>query len=62
MTRQPIAVDVKTAAEMTGVSPQTISRAIKATGSIHLKAKRLGTKRLIAVKDLERWHQSLPDA
>lgn len=61
-TVPPIAVSVVTAAEMTGFSPDTIRRAIHATAPPYLKAKKRGTKISIAVKDLEAWHDSLPDA
>lgn len=61
-TPRPIAVDLRTAADMTGVSPDTIRRAIHATEPPYLKAKKIGGRISIAVKDLEAWHDSLPDA
>jgi hypothetical protein len=58
----PIAVDLRTAADMAGVSIDTIRRAIHATEPPYLKAKKIGGRISIAVKDLEAWHNSLPDA
>lgn len=62
MTRPKIAVNMRQAAEMTGVSEDTIRRAIHATDPPYLKAKKIGSRVSIAVKDLEAWHDSLPDA
>lgn len=62
MTRAPIAVTVAQAAEMVGVSTDTIKRAIHSQKPPNLRAKKVGTKISIAVKDLAAWHESLPDA
>lgn len=52
-----LAVSVPTAAEMTGVSEPTIWRSIR---SGDLKSRRLGTRRLILVSDLEDYLKGLP--
>lgn len=67
MTRSTLApgkraVGPREAADMYGCSIDTIHRAIKATEPPYLKAKKIGGRISIAVKDLEAWHDSLPDA
>ena len=56
------AVGIRDAADMYGCSIDTIRRAIHATEPPYLKAKKIGGRISIAVKDLEAWHNSLPDA
>lgn len=58
----PLAVDVKTAAEMVGVSTDMIRRAIKATDETHLNAKLIGSKNVIQVDELRDWISRLADA
>ncbi|MBN9607811.1 MAG: hypothetical protein BGO26_10100 [Actinobacteria bacterium 69-20] len=61
-TTLPLAVGLKAAAEMAGVSADTIRRAIHSEEPPYLKAKKIGGRISIAVKDLQAWHDSLPDA
>lgn len=56
------AVGVKAAAEMYGVSTDTIHKAIKAAEPPYLRAKKIGGRISIRVADLDSWHDSLPDA
>lgn len=55
-------VGIKAAAELMGVSPDTIKRAIRATEPPYLKAKKIGARISIRVTDLETWIAQLPDA
>lgn len=60
------AYSITEAAEVAGVSPDTIKRAIHATVPTperpSLRAKKLGAKYLVLADDLRAWLQSLPDA
>lgn len=56
------AVGIREAADLYSVSTDTIRRAINATEPPYLSAKKIGGRFSITVKDLEAWHDSLPDA
>lgn len=66
----PLAVGIADAAAMTGVSQNTIRRAVKATDPAAfpppLRARKVGSgpsaKHLIRVVDLEAWVDAFPDA
>jgi excisionase family DNA binding protein len=58
----PLAVGLREAADLAGVSTDTVRRAIHATEPPYLKAKRVGARFAIKVSDLEDWLDSLPDA
>jgi excisionase family DNA binding protein len=57
-----LAYDIATAAQVSGVSPDTIRRAIHATQGATLTAKKVGRKYLIPRTALEAWLTNLPDA
>lgn len=55
------AYTIPEAAAIKGVSPDTIRRAIRATETPCIKAKKVGTSYRIAASALEEWWDSLPD-
>jgi len=56
------AYSITEAADLKGVSPDTIRRAIRATSGQVLAAKRVGRGYRIAASALEAWWASLDDA
>lgn len=63
MTAPQIAVGVREAAALVGLSRETLDRAIKSTDPArHLPAKRIGNRISIAIRDLQDWHDRQPDA
>ncbi|MFC8733135.1 hypothetical protein ACFT5B_11810 [Luteimicrobium sp. NPDC057192] len=66
-TAAPLALTLKDAADLTPFSVDTIERAVKATDPKKfpppLRAKRDSRgRRIVLLKDLEAWLDSLPDA
>lgn len=56
------AYGLKEAAELKGVSIDTLKKAIHATEGPVLKAKRVGNRYRIGARALDDWFESLPDA
>lgn len=56
------AFSIKEAAELKGISQDTVRRAIHATEPPFLKAKKVGAHIRIGEHDLEDWWSQLPDA
>jgi excisionase family DNA binding protein len=56
---QPLAVDLKGAAQLAGVSPFTVREAV---GNGSLAAKRAGRTYIIRIADLQKWIDSLAAA
>lgn len=56
------AFSVQQAAELKGVSIDTIRRAVRATEPPFLRAKKVGGRIRISEGDLENWWEQLPDA
>ena len=56
------AYSIAEAADLKGVSPDTIRRAIKATAGPTLRAKKVGNSYRIGASALEDWWDPLPDA
>lgn len=53
---------LKEAAEIKGVSQDTLRRAIKATSGNTLTAKKAGKGYLVKASDLDAWFDGLPEA
>lgn len=62
MTTQQKAHTRKEAAELVGLHPNQLSKAINATEGHRLKAKRVGGRIRILDRDLWEWFDGLPDA
>lgn len=56
------AYSISEAAELKGVSPDTIRRAIRATEGAAIAAKKIGSRYRISAGALEAWWEALDDA